>query len=266
MWPKILIQSLKTQRKSFIFWMVGLVGLIALYMAIYPSVKESAQALNEYIAKMPEAFRAAFIGESDYASPVGYISSEVYTQMLPLLFLFYAIGVGSSAIAGEEEKGTLDILLATPIRRSRVVLEKWGALIGGLLFLSVIVIISLFIGIKFVDITIALDKLIAVTFSLFLLALSFGTLALLIGSLTGSKGMAIGLTTAVAILTFFINALAPIVDFLEKIQKISPFYHYTANNPIVNGLDWVSILFIIGTSLVFLILSIVAFRKRDLMI
>ena len=63
MWPKILTQSLKTQRKSFIFWIVGLVGLIALYMAIYPSVQESAQALNEYIEKMPEAFRAAFIGE-----------------------------------------------------------------------------------------------------------------------------------------------------------------------------------------------------------
>ncbi|MDP2720591.1 MAG: ABC transporter permease, partial [bacterium] len=101
---------------------------------------------------------------------------------------------------------------------------------------------------------------------LFLLALSFGTLALLIGSFTGSKGMAIGLTTAVAVLTFFINALAPIVDFLEKIQKASPFYHYTANNPIVNGLDWVSVFFFTCISLVFLILSIVAFRKRDLMI
>jgi len=89
---------------------------------------------------------------------------------------------------------------------------------------------------------------------------------LLIGSLTGSKGMAIGLTTAVAVLTFFINALAPIVDFLEKIQKTSPFYHYTANNPIVNGLNWGNVLFFTCISLVFLILSIVAFRKRDLMI
>lgn len=266
MWPKILIQSLKSQKKSFIFWVVGLVGLIALYMAIYPSVRESAQALNEYIEKMPEAFRAAFIGESDYASPVGYISSEVYTQMLPLLFLFYAIGAGSSAIAGEEEKGTLDILLATPVRRGRVVLEKFGALIGGLLFLSVVVVVSLFIGIKFVDITISLDKLAAVTFNLFLLSLSFGSLALLLGSFTGSKGLAIGLTTATAVLAFFVNALAPIVDFLEKIQKISPFYHYTAGNPIMNGLDWGNVSFFTFIIVVLLGLSIVAFRKRDLMI
>lgn len=264
MLPKILIHSLKIQRKSFIFWTLGIIGLVILYMAIYPSIKDSAKALNEYMQSLPEAFKQAFIGTEDYTSAIGYLSSEVYTQMLPILFLFYAIGTGSSAIAGEEDKGTLDIIVSTPIRRSRVVLEKFFSLAFGLLFLCIVVVISLYIGTQVMDMNIDLGNLIAITFSLFLLALNFGSLALLIGSLTGNKGVAIGLTTAVAILAFFVNALAPIADWLEKFQKFSPFYHYSANNPLRNGLDLGSVIFFICVTIAFLILSIAAFEKRDL--
>jgi ABC-type transport system involved in multi-copper enzyme maturation permease subunit len=48
--------------------------------------------------------------------------------LAPLLFLIFAIGQGSGAIAGEEERGTLDLLLANPRSRVRIVLEKFGAL------------------------------------------------------------------------------------------------------------------------------------------
>lgn len=264
MLPKILIHELKIQQKSFIFWAIGVVALVALYMVIYPSIKDSAQAINEYISKMPEAFRSAFLGQEDYSTPIGYLSSEVYTQMLPILFLFFSIGFGASAIAGEEEKGTLDILLANPIQRYRIVLEKFLAMAVSLLILSVFVVISLYIGTQFMNMSIPFDKLCAITFSLFLLALNFGTLALLIGAFTGSKGLAIGVTTAVAVLTFFINAFAGVADFIEKFQKFSPFYHYTANSPLSNGLDLGSVIFFICVVIGFLILSVATFQKRDL--
>lgn len=262
--PKILLHSLKIQRKSFVFWAIGIFILIALYMAIYPSIQDSAKALDEYMKNLPEAFKKAFIGGEDYTSPIGYISSEVYTQMLPILFLFFAIGFGSGAIAGEEEKGTLDIILANPIKRSRIVLEKFGAMVISILILSTIVVFGLYIGIQFVDLKLEFLKIVAITFSLFLLSVNFGTLALLIGAFTGSRGIAIGATTALAILTFFVNALAPIADWLEKFQKFSPFYHYTANEPLRNGLNLGSVIFFVCVAIAFLILSIAAFKDRDL--
>ena len=48
--------------------------------------------------------------------------------MVPLLLLIAAIGAGARATAGEEERGTLDLLLANPISRRRLVLEKLAAL------------------------------------------------------------------------------------------------------------------------------------------
>ena len=46
--------------------------------------------------------------------------------MVPLLLLVAAIGAGARAIAGEEERGTLDLLLSTPVSRRRLALEKLG--------------------------------------------------------------------------------------------------------------------------------------------
>ena len=40
--------------------------------------------------------------------------------MVPLLLLIAAIGAGAGAIAGEEERGTLDLLLSLPVSRRRL--------------------------------------------------------------------------------------------------------------------------------------------------
>jgi ABC-2 type transport system permease protein len=263
--PKILIQSLKMQQRSFIFWSVGLLFLIGLYIALYPSIKESAAELNAYIEKMPEAFRTAFLAEgADYASPLGYISSEVFSQMLPILFLFYAIGFGSGAIAGEEEKGTLDVVLSTPVRRSRFLLEKVGSLMVGLLYFSIIIIVGLYIGARFVDIDLTWSQLTSATFMLFLLGLNFGAIALFFGSLTGNRGLAISLATAFAVFSFLLNAFYSLAKDLEKVKDFSPFYHYNHTNALIEGITWSSAGLLIGITVILIVLSIVAFARRDL--
>lgn len=262
---KILQQSLKMQRKSFIFWTIGLIFLVALYMALYPSIKESAAELNAYIEKMPEAFRTAFLAEgADYASPLGYISSEVYSQMLPILFLFFAIGFGASAIAGEEEKGTLDIVLSTPIRRSQFLLEKFASLVISLIYLSLVIIIALFFGAKFIDVDLTFSQLFSATFMLLLLGINFGSLALFIGSAFGNKGLAIGLTTAFAVFSFLLNAFYAFVSELDKVKDFSPFYHYSSTNALINGIDWPSAWLLIWVTAALVSLSIAAFARRDL--
>jgi len=47
-------------------------------------------------------------------------------MMVPLLLLVFGIGFGTNAIAGDEEKGTLGFLLASPLPRWRVVVAKFG--------------------------------------------------------------------------------------------------------------------------------------------
>jgi hypothetical protein len=72
----------------------------------------------------------------DYSSGIGYLGIELFSLMLPGLLIAAAVGAGARAIAGEEEHATLDLLLANPISRTRVALEKAGAMFIMLSLLS----------------------------------------------------------------------------------------------------------------------------------
>jgi nucleotide-binding universal stress UspA family protein len=83
-------------------------------------------ALSEYARDLPESVRALFAGgELDVASPAGYLNSQIFALMAPLLLPIFAIGAGSAAVAGEEERGTLDLVLAHPIRRRNYVFQRF---------------------------------------------------------------------------------------------------------------------------------------------
>ncbi len=262
---KIFWQGLSFQRKSLIYWGLGMVGLIILYLALYPSIKESAAELNAYINKLPETFRDAFIDpETNYATPLGYLSTEIYSQMLPILFLIFSITFGASAIAGEEEKGTIDILLSTPIRRSSVILEKFLTLVVSLLILSTILLTTIFFGSKVVGIEVTFSQLFSATFILLLFGINFGTVAIFLGSLTGSKGLAIGLTTAFAVIAYLVNVFYKLTDVLDKVKEFSPFYHYSHQNALVHGIPWASAELMIFITVGLILLSVAAFARRDL--
>jgi ABC-2 type transport system permease protein len=97
-----------------------------------------------------------------------------------------------------------------------------------------------------------------------LLGATFGMLALALGAVTGSRPLAVGLSSALAVGTYLLNGLAPLVDALEPYRLASPFYFYAAADPIRNGLDPVHVLVLLGLTLAFGALAVVGFRRRDL--
>lgn len=49
-------------------------------------------------------------------SPEGYLNGQYFNLLAPLLLLIFAIGFGARTLAGEEREGTLELVLATPVR------------------------------------------------------------------------------------------------------------------------------------------------------
>jgi ABC-2 type transport system permease protein len=261
----VLLKTVRDQRRALIWWSVGLAATALMYAAVYPSIRENAETLNEYMESFPEVFREAFMGESgDFTSPAGYLNTELFGFFGPLLLLLYAIGAGARAIAGEEERQTLDILLATPVSRGRVIVDKFAAMVVGLLVLSVVLCVSVAVFGPPFDLTPDLLNLAAVTFSCFLLALAFGTIALAIGALTGRRALAIGLGAGLAAATYLFHVLAPSVDAIAWLEYLSPFYYYRDAEPLLNGLDALHSLVLLAITVVAFIGARFAFERRDL--
>jgi ABC-2 type transport system permease protein len=259
----VFAKTLRDQRRSLMWWAIALIGTVLMYAAFWPNVHDNADAFDEYLRNMPEAIRN-LIGGLDFGTPEGYLQSELFSFMGPILFLVYAIGAGARAIAGEEQEGTLDLLLSTPTSRRRVLLDKFWALVAATFLLVGLTWASIAVfGAPF-DLTLDTEGLLATCVNLFLLALAFGSIALAIGAATGNKTLAIGAPSGFALASFLVKTFAPSVDALEPLNLLSPFHYYIDHDPLRTGFNGVDVLVLASISVVAVAVALVTFERRDL--
>jgi ABC-2 type transport system permease protein len=186
-------KTLRDGLRALLWWGVSLAGLALMVAFFYPSVRDTP-ALNAFVKQAPEALIRAFAGEmADLTSPAGYLNSQLFYMVAPLLLLIYAIGSGSAAIAGEEERGTLEMLLSNPVPRWRVVAEKAAATVISTVALGLTIWLGLALGMVYVDMGISLLRMAEATLSGVLLAVAFGMLALAVGCMRGERGLSVGM-------------------------------------------------------------------------
>jgi ABC-2 type transport system permease protein len=257
-------KSLRDVRRSFAWWTVGLIGYVALIVAVFPTIRDNPD-LNKLVESYPEALKAfiAFGGQLDYTSAAGYLGSELFSFMIPALFLVATVGNGAGSIAGEEERGTLDLLLSAPLSRTRVATEKLGAMCAEVTGLGLVLWLALWVGARAFGMHISVAHLGAAVVVLVLLAIAYGAVAFMLAAATGRKALAIGVTVALAVAAYLVNSLASLVDALEPLQKASPFYHYAAGDPLHHGLDPWHTLYLVAVGAVAAAAGVALFARRD---
>ena len=261
----VFLKSLRDLRRSFAWWTVGLAGYVALIASVYPTVSDNPD-LEKLVESYPEALKAfvAFGGQFDFTSAAGYLGSELFSFMMPALFLVAAVGHGAGTLAGEEERGTIDLLLSSPLSRTRVALEKLAAMCVELAALGVVLWLALCVGARAFSMEVSVTHLASATALLVVLALAYGAIAFMVAAATGRKTLAIGLTVALAVGAYLVNSLASLVEVLEPFQKATPFYHYAVADPLRQGLDPWHTLFLLAVGAVAAAAGVALFDRRDL--
>ena len=258
------LKTLRDQRRSYLGWCISVLLLVVMYVSFWPSMRDQP-SISDFLDQMPEAMRNLFaMAGADMSTPVGFIKVEFLSFMGPILVLLYTILAGSGAVAGEEDRRTLDLLLSTPTPRWRVVLEKAGAMVLGTVGLVALLALAILVMGNLVDMDLPVDKVVAAMVHLALLGLVFGALALAIGAGTGRLGMSRGLPAFVAVVAYVVNGLGGFVDWLRPLQKWSPFYQYAGHDPLANGLSWPAVGVALVTTAVLVAVAAWAFERRDI--
>lgn len=264
MLASVFAKGLRDARRGLAWWSAGLVGLVALMLAVWPSIRD-----NPAIAKLhedyPEALQGfvSFGGAFDFGTPAGYLGAELFSLMVPILLIIAAVGAGAGTVAGEEERGTLDLLMANPVSRRRVVLEKSAAVATEVIGLGAVLLVALLVGVPLADMEISAAHTAAAVLDAVILALVFGAVALVVGAATGRRARAIGVASAAAVAAYVVNGLAPLVDAVDAVRGLSPFYHYVAGDPLRQGLDW-HVAVLAGLAVAVAALAPLLFERRDL--
>ena len=121
----LIRKTVRDHRRSTLGWGLGMAALTLMQLAVYLNVHSQGAKMRDLINSYPSAFKAMFGMEGvDFTSGLGYLSTETSSLLAPLMLIGLGIALGTGAIATEEEHGTLDLLMASPVSRGRVLAAK----------------------------------------------------------------------------------------------------------------------------------------------
>lgn len=259
----LLAKTWRDRWRGFASWTIGLmlIGIVELY--VYPSIRDSAEGMSSLVEAFPEAMQDMF-RMSDYTSPAGFLSVEMFSIMVPLVFISVGASWGASATADEEEKGTADLLLTLPVSRTQIVLTKGAATLAALAGIVVAISATIVIGAAVVDMNLPAANIWAASAMSGLLGALYAGIGFLVGALTGRRGIALGAAIALAIAGFLVYSLAPMVDLFDSINPFNPFQWAVGGEPLRAGLDVGYAVALAALAVALFVGALVAFTRRDI--
>lgn len=258
---------LADRRRGLGGWCLGVAALVIFTVALFPTV-EGDEAFEELADRMPATFQS-LLGLTEGApltSAPGYLHARLFSTLLPLLLVVYAIGLGSRAIAGTEEDGTLELLLAQPVTRGRVTVQRYlanTALLAAvtLAFAAVLALSALPVG--------ALEAvsgtgLVGATAGAFAIAQLHGSIAFATGAATGRRAPAVAAATTVAVAGYLVEGLLALTDAVRPLRYASPWHWYLGRNMLAQGVAPDALVPPMVLSGVLLLAGVMLFARRDL--
>lgn len=220
-------------------------------------------ALADFVAKIPEVL-LAMIGYADMTTPEGWYQTENFSMTIPIALLVVTIVMGSKALAGEEAQRTMGLLLANPISRTTVVIDKTVAMLGVTAVLVVLTFLGTVAGSMLAGLGMSAANIAAVSALAGLLGLVFGALALALGAATGSVRAASFGSAGAAFVCYVANAFLPLNEGLAGLARWSPFYYYLTRDPLNNGMPWGHAGVLAALTAALVASAVMLFRRRDL--
>jgi ABC-2 type transport system permease protein len=225
-------------RKSLMWWSIAMFLLSLYMMTFYPSIEEGSMDMQEYVDNLPDSMKALIGGEIDLSTIEGFLSMELFSFFYPFMLLAFGVTYGASFIGSEEENGTLDLLLSTPIPRWRVVLEKFAALVIFTLLVLAATYAGFMVGAILVDIDeMDAGRILEGTLNMAPLTLFFAALALALTGVRGGRGLALGVVLGLGAVTYLIYSMAEVTDIPLWLQRLSPWYYYDGIEVMKQGLN-----------------------------
>jgi len=264
----VAARLVRDRARGLLWWSVGMVGLVLLTVVFYPSIKDQGQALNDLLNQLPDAFKSAmgYDPRIPLTSPAGYLNARLFAILAPVLALIFAIGLGAQAIGGMEEGGRLEPLLANPITRGRVALERYAAslaLLVGLIVVFAVAAVALSAPFGALE-GVRIAGLVGACVAVGCIALLHGSIAFAVGAATGRRGPAIAVATVVAVVGYLIQSLQSLTDLLDAFRFMNPWHWYLKRNMLVDGVPPEAVLAPLAVSALLLAFGWATFRRRDL--
>ena len=260
MWAEFKQTLLRRMRGQTIGWAVGL-GLYALMMiAFFPTVGQ--MDLEQHMEFFPEELIAFFEAFTIIGTPAGYLDTYFFNYM-PIILGILVSGVGANLIVGDEERGTLDLILAHPISRTALLAGRFLAFAVTVAAILLVSWLCWTLPAQQYGMDLTWIEFLRPFIALYAVLLLFGALALLLSMLLPAARMAGMLTGTLAVGNYLLNGLSNLDERLRGFVRFTPLRYYQGGLA-VNGLNWDWTLGHLVGTLLLLLAAWMLFQRREI--
>lgn len=242
---------------------IGFLLIGGLYIGLFPSVEQSGAEFEAYFESLPEGFQSAFAVES-LSTIEGFLAVELYQFIWLLLFGIYAAYSAGGLIAADVETGRLDLLLAAPVSRTRLVVEKYASLLVPVLVPNLLLPFGILAGVEVIGESISAADLFAVHLLSIPYLLACGAIGLLLSVVVDRATVAQRGGIVAVFMLFLVETVAESAD-AEWMGALSPSRYYDPGEVLIDGTyDVAGALLLLAGALALLVVAAAYFRRKDI--
>lgn len=250
-------------RGQVLGWGLGVASLGLIIVPFYSVFMERQADFLQMIEAYPPEFLAFFGGDAaSMLTPEGFLGMYGFS-MLPVIVPIFAVIVGSGLIAGDEERGRLDLILSHPVGRSAFFLGRTLAFMTASVAILFIAWLGFCLPMLGSSLEIGWGRMTLPFVTLFAQTMIYGTLALLLSMVLPSRSLAATLSGLLMVASYFLSSMASLDSTLRSIARFFPYTYYQGSEALIElNLTW--LFGLLAISVVMVLLAWWRFSRRDI--
>ncbi|SEW12067.1 ABC transporter permease subunit [Natrinema salifodinae] len=248
--------------RGSLYLSVGLSLLAAMVIWVYPSFQAEVD-LDQLLAAYPEPILQV-MGVQTMASLGGFLAFELYTFGWIILLGLYLAYSTAGTIADDVDRGRMDVLLAMPLSRTRLVGERFAAMVVPIVVANLLPPIVVYVGAELIDESLSAADVLAVHLLSIPYLFACAGIGLVASVAVDRAGIAQRVALGVTFALFLSESLLSGTD-AEAVGAIAPMRYYDPNEVLLEGTyDLAGAGILAAMTVVLLVASQLWFRRRDI--
>jgi ABC-2 type transport system permease protein len=267
--PRMTTRLLGRGLTGFLLLLLGLAAFEAVQAPIIGSIG-GARGLAMLMNALPPALRAFTRTRPEFIAMSGlegYLALGFTHPLYIVLTSAAVVGFAARSLAGEIERGTIQLALARPISRPAAYTARVVGVAAVCLALSIAGPLGMVVGLALVkpDGTLHPAHLVPLAAGTAALFWAIGGLALFGSAAANSSGRVVGWAIAALLVSYFIDYFANVWQVVRPFEIVSIFHYYDPSAALVHGsLAPRNVLVLVVTGLVGALAGLAVFTRRDL--
>jgi len=263
----IFIEQLKRSWRQILYWGGGLAGL-AFFMFMILQDATIAEQYAALLEQFPPTFLSA-LGLEDaqmLATAEGFLAFAAFFYGVVILAVF-AVMAGLNIIANDEDTGEMNVVLALPIPRWRIIVEKflaYGVIIVGIAF---VLYLGMLAGSLISPVEVDMGKMLVGSINLIPAGISLMGITVFVTSLFSTKIISTGIAAAFVMGSYVLNVAAEVVQagtLGDQLGRLSSWRYFNTQQAVFDGIDPTNTALLLGIALLAVLAAMFFFERRDI--